>query len=59
MLGVQSSDPSWAEAVRRLLVPYYEEARYYFKKARADGAEIIDEKLTSQELLLIIKKFSV
>lgn len=58
LLGRQSIDPSWAETVRRVLVPHYEEARAWFDAARADGLEVIDEKLSKEKLLAIIKMFT-
>jgi hypothetical protein len=58
MLSVQSSDPSWSETVRRVLVPHYEQARFFFEQARADGWEVIEEKLSKEKLVAIIEAFT-
>ena len=57
LLGAQSADPSWSEAVCRILVPYYEEARAYLDAARADGVEVIRDKLSEEKLKMIINNF--
>ena len=58
LLGRQSSDPSWAEVVRRIVVPHYEEARVWFDDARRDGWEVIEDKLTKDKLVAIIDAFT-
>jgi hypothetical protein len=58
LLGRQSDDPSWAETLRRVLVPHYEEARRHFDRARADGWEVIDDMLSGEKLLAIIEAFA-
>jgi hypothetical protein len=57
MLGTQSSDPTWAEVVRRVAVPLYEEARRYFRAAVSAGEEIIHDKLTDEKLTRIIATY--
>ncbi len=58
MLGVQSTDSSWAETVRRVLVPHYEEGRRWFKEARAEGWEVIETKITPDKLVAIIETYA-
>lgn len=58
MLGHQSTDPTWAEVFRRVCVPYYEEARHLFDKARMGGWEVIPEKLSVEKLMGIINAFT-
>ena len=51
---------SWAEVVRRLCVPHFEEARQYFQDAKADG-EFVDHNEAStffqRKLLDIIERY--
>lgn len=59
MLNRQSSDPSWAETVRRVSVPYYEEARPWFDEAASDGWETQHkDKLSCEKLIAIIQAFT-
>ena len=53
-----STDPTWAEVFRRVCVPYYEEARHLFDKARMGGWEVIPEKLSVEKLMGIINAFT-
>ena len=57
--GVTSA--SWTEAVRRLQLPHYEEARRHFGKAKADGVFVEANELwpyMQANLLGIVKRYA-
>lgn len=58
MIKALSKSPSWAEVARRVLVPYYEEARHYLEQyAREIGDSVHLEKVTEAELKAIVNRF--
>lgn len=58
-IGAVEDIRNWVETIRRLHIPFYEQARRYFKRARLDGelGSIDPASLSSETLKHLIERY--